>query len=139
VGVLANAGSSILGRSVNRAAAIPPLQVTAASMGIGGLLLLAAGLAAQGFPRLEPAHWAIVGWLAVVNTAVAFTLWNRSLQVLSAVESSIINGTMLVQIAILAWIFLGERLTIKEGFGMALAAMGVLIVQLGGGKSRRAK
>jgi len=50
----------------------------------------------------------IIALLAIVNAAFAFTLWNKSLQMLTAVESSIINGTMLPQIAILAWIFLNE-------------------------------
>ena len=45
-------------------------------------------------------------------------------------ESSIINGTMLIQIAVLAWVFLGEEITIKEGLGMLIAALGVLLVQL---------
>ena len=37
---------------------------------------------------------------------------------------------MLVQIAVLAWLFLGERLTWQEIIGMALAGFGALIVQL---------
>jgi len=130
VGVLANAGSAILGRSVNRAGTISPLQVTTISMGIGAGLLLISSLIIQGRPNLSRQHWAIIGWLAVVNTAFAFTLWNRTLQRLSAVESSIINSTMLIQIAVLAWIFLGERITWAEGLGLLLAGAGVLIVQL---------
>ena len=66
----------------------------------------------------------------MVNTALAFTLWNLTLRELSAVESSIINSTMLIQIAILAWIFLGERITWQEGAGLLLAGAGVLLVQL---------
>jgi drug/metabolite transporter (DMT)-like permease len=69
-------------------------------------------------------------WLAVVNSAFAFTLWNRTLRTLSAVESSIINNTMLFQIATLAWVFLGETLTWKEVLGMVVAAVGTLAVQL---------
>jgi len=130
VGVVANAGSSILGRYVNRMGTISPLQVTTVSMGIGATLLLGTGLITQGLPKLSLTNWAIIGWLAVVNTAFAFTLWNITLRALSAMESSIINSTMLIQIAILAWIFLGERVTWKEGFGMFLAGLGVLMVQL---------
>jgi drug/metabolite transporter (DMT)-like permease len=130
IGVLANAGSAILGRRVNRAGDVPPLTVTVISMGIGAVVLLVTGVLAQGLPRLNPVHWAIVGWLAVVNTAFAFTLWNHTLRTLSAMESSIINSTMLVQIAVLAWLFLGEQLTWQEGIGMALAGLGALIVQL---------
>lgn len=129
-GVLANALSSVLGRQVNRRGDIPPLIVTTASMGIGGLLLLASGLAFQGMPHFTLTNWTIVVWLAVVNTALAFTLWNHTLRTLTAVESSIINSTMLVQIALLAWIFLGETLNWKEIAGLIMAGAGALIVQL---------
>ena len=106
VGVLANAGASILGRHINRDRDIPPLIVTIISMGVGAIVLLMTGVLTQGFPHLNPVHWAIIGWLAVVNTAFAFTLWNHTLRTLSAMASSIINSTMLVQIAVLAWLFL---------------------------------
>ncbi len=65
-----------------------------------------------------------------MNTAFAFTLWNLTLRSLSAMESSIINGTMLIQIAILAWIFLGENITVQEGIGMSIAAIGAVFVQI---------
>ena len=130
VGVLANALSAILGRHVNRRGELEPLLVTVVSMGIGALTLLAGGIAWQGLPPLSLTHWAIIVWLAVVNSAYAFTLWNRTLRTLSAMESSIINNTMLFQIALLAWLFLGEALTWPRIIGMALAAIGTLIVQL---------
>lgn len=130
VGVLANAGSSLLGRQINRPGDIEPLTVTAVSMGVGAVVLLVMGILTQGLPALSLASWAIIGWLALVNTAFAFTLWNRTLRVLSAMESSIINGAMLVQIAVLAWVFLGEPLTGQELLGMAIAGLGILLVQL---------
>jgi drug/metabolite transporter (DMT)-like permease len=126
----ANAAAAILGRSVNRQATIPPLVVTTISMGIGAVLLLATGLAVQGLPSITPSGWAIVGWLAVVNTALAFTLWNLTLRTLSAMESSIINNTMLPQIAVLAWLFLDETLTLRNVVGLLLVAVGVFIVQV---------
>jgi drug/metabolite transporter (DMT)-like permease len=99
-------------------------------MGIGAVLLLIVGIGAQGLPKLTAANWLIIIWMAIVNTAFAFTLWNRTLQVLSAVESTIINGTMLIQIAILAWIFLGEGLNVREVFGLCLLGIGTMIVQI---------
>jgi drug/metabolite transporter (DMT)-like permease len=128
--VCANAAAAVLGRSVNRENAIPPLVVTAISMGVGAASLLGIGLAVQGFPPISPAGWVIIIWLAGVNTALAFTLWNRSLQKLSAVESSIINNTMLVQIAVLAWLFLGEQLALRDIAGLILATVGILIAHL---------
>jgi drug/metabolite transporter (DMT)-like permease len=130
LGVLANALSSILGRAVNRQRELEPLAVTVASMGVGAMVLLVGGVAVQGFPRLTFFHWGLIVWLAVVNTAFAFTLWNHTLRTLSAMESSIINNTMLFQIAILAWLFLGEQLTGREIMGMVLAALGTLAVQI---------
>lgn len=130
VGVLANALSAILGRSLNRGLTLPPAVITVISMGIGGLALLVSGIAVQGLPRLSLSSWAIVLWLAVVNSAFAFTLWNQTLRTLSAMESSIINNTMLIQIAVLAWLFLGERPTGLEIVGMVVAGLGILVVQL---------
>lgn len=128
--VCANADAALLGRSVNRERTIPPLVVTIISMGVGAILLLGIGLAVQGLPPLSPAGWAVIVWLAVVNTALAFTLWNRTLRILSAVESSIINNTMLVQITVLAWLFLGERVALSDVAGLILAMVGVLMVQM---------
>jgi drug/metabolite transporter (DMT)-like permease len=129
-GVLANAGSSILGRRVNREDDLSPLIVTTVSMGIGAAVLLVTGSLTQGLPPLSPINWAFIGWLAVVNTAFAFTLWNHTLRTLAAMESSVINSTMLIQIAVLAWLFLGEPLTAQKITGMTLAGLGALIVQL---------
>ena len=130
IGVLANALSSILGREVNRSGNIPPLTVTVVSMGVGGLVLLTSGLALQGLPNLSLSNWVIIIWLAAVNTAFAFTLWNQTLRTLSAMESTVINNTMLIQIAILAWLFLGETLSGKEILGMVVAGVGALLVQI---------
>lgn len=130
VGVIANAFSSILGRDLNRGRTLPPMVITVVSMGIGGLVLLAAGIAFQGFPSLSLMNWGIILWLAVVNSAFAFTLWNHTMRTLSAMESTLINNTMLIQIPILAWLFLDEDPTGLEILGMILAGAGILVVQL---------
>jgi len=129
VGVLANALSTILGRYINRTGDISPLAVTVVSMGIGAVVLLGVGLVSQGLPPLSPLNWATIIWLALVNTAFAFTLWNHTLRRLTALESSIINNTMMIQIPILALLFLGEQLSWREGIGMILAGVGIVVVQ----------
>lgn len=130
LGVLTNAISAVLGRQVNRENKLHPVAVTVASMGVGSVALLLFGVSVQGLPTVSPDGWMLVGWLAVVNTAFAFPLWNHTLRTLSAVESSIINSTMLVQIALLAWLFLGEGLTAQKITGMVMVAVGMLVVQL---------
>ena len=130
IGVAANAGSSVLGRSINRKGDLHPLTITVISMGIGSIILLIAGIITQGFPAISLKNWLFLLWLAAINTAFAFTLWNLTLRTLSAMESSIINGTMLIQIAFLAWLFLDEPISLKEGMGMLIAGVGALLVQL---------
>jgi len=130
VGMLSNSVAAVLGRSVNRGGHIRPLTVTVVSMGVGAVLLLISGLVSQGIPALHWQSWLIIIWLAVVNTAVAFTLWNHTLRTLSAMESTVINNTMTVQIAILALLFLGETLDGRELLGLAAVVVGTLAVQV---------
>jgi len=128
--VVANAGAAALGRAVNRAATIPALLITTISMGVGAVVLIGAGLLTQELPQLDLQAVAIIFWLAGINTAFAFTLWNHTQRTLTAMESSMINNTMLVQIGLLAWVFLGESLSLQQIIGMIAAAGGILLVQL---------
>ena len=93
-------------------------------------MLFIVGVVTQGLPQIPVQGWLTIAWLAIVNTAFAFTLWNHTLRTLTAVESSIINNTMLVQIAVLAWLFLGEEISGREILGIAMATVGIIIVQI---------
>ena len=130
IGILANAISAIIGRQINRSEIHRPLVVTVISMGMGSIVLLLAGVATEGLSSINLQNWGIIVWLALVNTAFAFTLWNHTLRTLTAMESSIINGTMMIWIPILAILFLGETVTVKEIIGLAITGLGTLIVQL---------
>jgi drug/metabolite transporter (DMT)-like permease len=125
----ANVASSLLGRNVNRRADSPPVVVTAISMAVGAALLVAVGIGTEGMPAVSARAWLIIGWLAVVNTALAFTLWNYSLRRLSALESTAINNTMLIQIALLAWLFLDESPGVAGVAGILLVSVGVFLSQ----------
>ncbi len=130
LGVLANSAAGILGRDINRQKDISPVVITFISMGVGSVILLITGLLSSGVPVISSQNWLYLIWLAVVNTALAFTLWNHTLRSISAMESSIINGTMLIQIAFLAWWFLDEPISIQEAIGMGIAALGAILVQI---------
>jgi drug/metabolite transporter (DMT)-like permease len=129
VGLVATVAASLLGRRVNRDARVSPVVVTALSMSVGAALLVVVGIMAEGTPSVSLKAWLIIGWLAVVNTALAFTLWNLSLQRLSAIESTGINNTMMIQIALLAWLFLDETLGGPEIAGIILVSIGVFLTQ----------
>jgi len=128
--VLSNAIAAVMGRGINRQKNLDPLVVTGISMGFGAILLLLSGISFQGLPPLSSRSWLILIVLAVFNTALAFWLWNKSLQVLTAMESSIINNTMLIQISLLAWLFLGEKLTWIGVIGLTIASIGSVLVNL---------
>ncbi len=130
VGMLATSGGTLLGRKLNRIGTIPPIVVTAVSMGIGAVIMLASGIIIQGLPKISLASWAAILWMAVVNTAFGFTLWNYTQRTLLAMETSIINNTMTVQIAFLGWIFSGESLSVLEMIGIVLVTAGAVLVQL---------
>lgn len=128
-GLVANAVASVLGRHVNSTVSVSAVVVTAPSMAVGAALTLGAGLSLDRLPVLHTTEWLIVVWLAVVNTALAFTIWNHTLRHLTATESSAINNTMLVQIAVLAWIFVDEDLSALQWASLALVSVGIYLVQ----------
>jgi drug/metabolite transporter (DMT)-like permease len=131
----ANVVGTVLGRNINKGGRINPIISTTVSMGIGAFLMLGGGILWQGLPPLSIQNIGIIILLASINTALCFTLWNYTQQTLTATESSIINNTMLVQIAILAWIFLGEKQSTNGIIGLILVTIGAVIVQIKVNKS----
>ncbi len=128
--MLANSIATLQGRQANRDLALSPLLITFVSMGIGATLMLTIGLISEGLGQPTLLDWGFIVWMAVVNTAFGFTLWNHTLRTLTAVESSVLNSLMMPQIAILAVVFLGEKVSGKEIIGLVLVFVGVAVVQL---------
>ncbi len=52
---------------------------------------------------------------------------NASLRRLSALESAAINNTMLIQIAVLAWVFLGEAPGLTASIGVGVVSCGAFL------------
>jgi len=128
--LVGNSVGSIIGREVNRKASIHPIVITGISMTIGSVLMLATGILWQGMPPLSSQSLWIIVILAVINTAVCFTIWNYTQQILLATETAIMNNTMLVYVSILAWIFLGEKQSPLGIIGLILALAGAMLVQI---------
>lgn len=129
VGLVANAAAALIGRGVNRRRDLSPVVVTVSSMMVGAVALVVVGITVEGVPSISTRAWLIIGWLAAVNTAWAFTIWNRSLQRLSAAESAAVNNTMLIQIGLLAWLFLDEVPGPLDLLGMVGVSIGVYLAQ----------
>lgn len=136
----ANSASALLGRTINRAGTLTAYLVTAVSMSIGAGALAIAALALEGGITMpKPGGWVVILWLAVVNTALASPLWNWSLARLEATESAALNNTMIIQIALLAWLFLAEPLGPAEIAGIIVVSSGIMMTHRGPGRSRIAR
>jgi drug/metabolite transporter (DMT)-like permease len=130
ISLIANAFSSVIGRVINRPRDTPALVVTGIMMSFGSVGLMVFGLFTEPLTPLSPLSWFYILWLAVVNTALAFTLWMRSMRVLRAIDMTLINSTMMPQIVILSIIFLGEQLDYLDWIGLILLAVSVAAVQV---------
>ena len=130
ISLLSNAFSSLLGRAVNRTKDTPALIVTGIMMTAGSILLMIVALFTEPLTPFTLTSWFYILWLAIVNTALAFTLWSRSQRVLRALDMTLINSTMMPQIVILSIIFLGEFPELLDWIGLILLAISVSAVQV---------
>ena len=124
-----NALSSILGRIINRESSSSPLLITGISMSFGTFFLLIIAIIWEGIPIFSPLVILMILWLAIINTALAFTLWNKAMQKLRAMDITIINGTMLPQIVLLSIIFLNELPQIHEWIGLMILIFATFMIQ----------
>jgi drug/metabolite transporter (DMT)-like permease len=124
----------ILGRAMARDRQLDTLSLTAIPLAIGGGILLLIALPIEGLPAFTLTAWGIVLWLAIVNTALGYILYYHSLQVLSALEMSIMLNLSPLGTALLAWLFLNERLSITQVVGMMIVIIGVILVQQSRGR-----
>jgi drug/metabolite transporter (DMT)-like permease len=130
VSLVANSASAIIGRAINRIQDTPAITVTGISMSIGSLVLLILGFATEVFSPLSPMAWLSILWLAVMNTALAFTLWNNAMRALRAIDTTLINSTMMPQIVLLSILFLSEIPDLTDWIGLTLLAIGIAAVQV---------
>jgi len=105
-----------------------------------GLQLLAGGLggvvmSALLDPSWEVTHtteaWISVAYLAVIGSALAFTLYMFILKHLSATVSSLYTYINPVIAILLGWAFLDEKLTLVVALGMSVTIAGVWLVNSG--------
>lgn len=113
-----------------------PLGLTALAMLVGGPALLLLGLAAEGVPSFSPSAWLLILWLAVVNTALTYTLWTQTQRTLRAVEASVLGDLTVILVAALGWLVLDEQLDAGRIVGLAVALAGIALVQLAPGRIR---
>lgn len=135
IGLLAFALFGILGRGIARDGSVGTLALTAFPLGFGGAVSMALAFAVEGIPRFTGTSVAILLWLAVVNTALAYLLYNHALRTLTALEMNLLLNLSPFATAIFAALLLSETYLPTQYLGMAVAVAGVALAQLRGGKS----
>ena len=119
----------ILGREIAKVKQLDTITLTTIPLAIGGGILLLIAFPLEGMPLLSTKSVGIVLWLAIVNTALAYVLYNHSLQILTALEMNVMLNLAPLGTALLAWWLLGERLDFVQIIGMAVMIIGVIFVQ----------
>jgi bacterial/archaeal transporter family protein len=79
--------------------------------------------------ELSAKTWLFLG-LSGISTGVSWVCYFRALQVGDASKVAPVDKLSLVLVAIFAFAFLGERLSVMEWFGLALVAIGVLVLAI---------
>lgn len=68
--------------------------------------------------------------LSALATGASWVCYFRALQLGDAAKVAPVDKLSLVLVALFACLFLGERLSLREWFGLALVAIGVLLLAL---------
>lgn len=129
VALVGNAAFGVLGRVTLRDEPVNVVALTAIPLAVGAVVLLPVALVAEGVPRLSLSSAVAVIWLAAINTAAAFFLYNHALRTLTALEMSVLLSLTPLVTALGAWLVLGERLRPLQLCGMIVVVAGVALVQ----------
>lgn len=121
------AGNAVVARSV--VDTIPPLSLSFWRWTLALLILLPVGL-----PRVRQ-QWTVVvqRWpsmlaLAAFSVGAFNTLLYLSAKTTTALNITLVNSTIPVMVALLAWILLRDRVRPFQAIGIALALLGMLVV-----------
>ena len=110
-----------------------PLTATVWIFLCGAVVMLPAGIPVIAhFDVMRPTTrgWLEIGYLSLVTSGIAFTLWYVALQRLQASQVAVFSNLQAPLTALLAWLVMGtvpERTAIAGG---ALVLIGVILVQL---------
>jgi len=120
----------VMGRNSARAGSVDTLSLTAYPLAIGGGLSLLIAIPIEGIPHASIQTWGLIAWLAVVNTSLAYMLYNHSLQILTAFQMNVLLNLAPIGTAVLGWFLLGEQLNLLQFIGIVVVIVGASLVQV---------
>lgn len=111
-----------------------PLQVNAASFGLGALILFACSLSTQLVWSYPTTSWLLLVYMGCIPTALAYVLFQTGMRSTPATLTSILTLAEPLTAAILAWVLFGERLS-PLGILGALLLLGTIFLLARGEKN----
>ena len=113
----------------------PPLTARGVTGVIGGLLLALLALAKGQSLAVPREQWPRLAGLSFLNVTMWMALMGLALLWLPASEAAVMAYTMPVWASVLAWLILGERLSLQRVLAMLLAFAGIVALMGGSGVS----
>jgi drug/metabolite transporter (DMT)-like permease len=92
----------------------------------GAAAVLTPVLLARGEGPALRQHWRAIAAVGVVNSVLPFVLFSVGALVLTAALMSVFNATASIWGAVVAWLWLGERLTPSRVLGLVIGTAGVV-------------
>lgn len=124
--VVSTAAGYVLAKKWGAPPSASLLAVTAWQLTAGGLLLLpVAGLIEGPLPTLSGAQYALLAYMVLIATALAYALWFRGIASASPVRASLLSR-LSPATAILIDVTLGRTLSVVQWGGLLLIALSFL-------------
>jgi drug/metabolite transporter (DMT)-like permease len=126
---------------VTKAAAhdIPPLTLAALRFLVAAIVLIPIALSRGGLARLpKPVPWASLSLMAISGIAIFAVTFTYALVHGSASQGALIYAVVPACVALVAVLFLGEKLSRQRIAGIVLSIFGVALVTIGGERSAEA-
>lgn len=109
------------------------LTATGWQLTAGGLLLAPLALAVEGMPpAMTATNLAGIGWLTVIGTGLAYTLWFRGIERLPVSAVTFLGLLSPLVATTLGWLLLQQSLTPMQLLGASLVVVAVVWPQFGG-------
>jgi drug/metabolite transporter (DMT)-like permease len=103
-------------------------------------LLLVSGpqLAAEDWAGVSLGTWLGLAFITVLGSVLAFVIWFKSVGEIGASRTAIYNNLIPPMAILIAWVTLGENLTLLQALGAAVVIFGVTLTRFGQAKAATA-
>lgn len=108
-----------------------PKSLVAQTMLAGSAVMLAVGLSVEGLPVITLRLVLILLYLSLLSGTLGFYLWTKSQQELTAFESSSINNLMLIEIALMDFLFFNRSFSAIQIVAIFVVFVSILLIQMG--------